>query len=429
MQRNEGETDEMNIVVQKYGGSSLATPQRVKAIADRIVQTKRSGASVVAVVSAMGDTTDDLIALARQLGGEAPPRREMDMLLSTGEQVSCALLAMAIHTLGEPVISLTGPQVGIITDDTHMKAKILQIDSTRVQKELSEGKIAIVAGFQGLSRENSEITTLGRGGSDTTAVALAAALGAQVCEIYTDVDGVFTADPRVVPNARLLRDISYGEMLELASLGALVLQPRSVEMAAHYGVTIHVRSSFTTQPGTYVRGQKEVERDMVVVGVAHDTNVAKVVVTDVPDKPGVAGQLFAALAAEQINVDMIVQSTKQENTTDMLFTVTRDDLAKTLEVAGRVAQQLGATGVLHTLDLGKVSIVGAGMMSNPGVAARMFEALAARGINIDAISTSEIKVSCLVKLDAVPEAVRAMHEAFNLGQTKLDTERAATFMP
>ena len=409
----------MNLVVQKYGGSSVATPERVKAVAQRIVEAKRAGRDVVAVVSAMGDTTDELIALAHQVS-PAPPRRELDMLLATGEQMSSALLAMAIHDLGEAVVSLTGPQVGIITDGTHTKAKILRIDPSRVRRELARGKIAIVAGFQGQSLDESDITTLGRGGSDTTAVALTAALGADVCEIYTDVEGVFTADPRVVPQARKLRDISYGEMLEMASLGALVLQPRSVEVASVYGVTIHVRSSFSDAEGTYVRGEKHMEKDMVVVGVAHDTNVAKVVVTDVPDKPGVAARLFTALAGEHINVDMIVQTTKQENTTDMLFTVTRDDLPKTLEVAEAVARDLGATGVLHATGLGKVSIVGAGMVSNPGVAARMFQALADNGINIQVISTSEIKVSCLIDLDAVPAAVRAIHDAFRLGEAPGD---------
>ncbi|MBO8142413.1 MAG: aspartate kinase [Firmicutes bacterium] len=403
----------MNILVQKYGGSSVGTPERIKAVASRIVESRRSGNSVVAVVSAMGDTTDELIALARQVSSK-PPKREMDMLLSTGEQISIALLAMAIHELGEPVISLTGPQVGIITDNAHTRAKILRVEPDRVRSELAKGRIVIVAGFQGLSRDDAEITTLGRGGSDTTAVALAAALGADVCEIYTDVDGVFTADPRVVPTARKLADISYGEMLEMASLGAVVLQPRSVEYASQHGVVIHVRSSFSSNEGTYVRGEKTVERDMVVVGVAHDTNVAKIVVMDVPDRPGVAHRIFSALAAEQVNVDMIVQSTKQENTTDLLFTVTRDDLPRTLEIIDGVAKELGASGVLHTTGLGKVSIVGAGMVSNPGVAARMFEALAQRGINIQVISTSEIKISCLIDLDAVPEAVRAIHEAFNL---------------
>lgn len=413
----------MNIVVQKYGGSSLASPNHIKRIAERVVETRKTGASVVVVVSAMGDTTDDLIALSRELGPEAP-QREMDMLLSTGEQISCALLAIAIDNLGEAAISLTGPQVGIITDDTHMRAKILQIDPSRIRAELNRGKIAIIAGFQGLSREGMEITTLGRGGSDATAVALAASLDASVCEIYTDVAGVLTADPRVVPDARLLRDISYGEMLEMASLGALVLQPRSVEMASHYGVTLHVRSSFDASTGTYVRREKDVEQDMVVVGVAHDTNVAKVVITDVPDRPGAAGMLFGALAKEHINVDMIVQSTKQENTTDMLFTVTRDNLEQTLAVAERLAGELDATGVLHTLDLGKVSIVGAGMVSNPGVAAQMFEALSDNDINIQVISTSEIKVSCLIELDAVPRAVQAIHEAFDLGE-RVEAAKAA----
>lgn len=411
----------MTLIVQKYGGSSVATPERIKAVAQRIVDTKRSGAQVVAVVSAMGDTTDELIALAKQIS-PSPPRRELDMLLATGEQASCALLAMAIDALGEAAVSLTGPQVGIITDSVHTKAKILQINPSRAHRELARGKIAIVAGFQGLSHDEADITTLGRGGSDTTAVALAAALGADVCEIYTDVEGVFTADPRVVPTARKLRDISYGEMLEMASLGAVVLQPRSVEVAAQYGVTIHVRSSFSHREGTYVRGEKTMERDMVVVGVAHDTNVAKIVVVDVPDRPGVAYQLFAALAAEQINVDMIVQTTKRENRTDLLFTVTRDDLPKTLEVTESIARELGAAGVLHATDVGKVSIVGAGMMSNPGVAARMFQALARHGINIHVISTSEIKVSCLISLDAVPTAVRAIHDAFGLG----DGDAAAT---
>lgn len=404
----------MKLVVQKYGGSSLATPERISAVARRIVETKRTGTDVVAVVSAMGDTTDELLALARKIS-DVPPRRELDMLLATGEQMSCALLAMAIDGLGEAVVSLTGSQVGIITDGSHTRAKILQIDPSRVRRELQRGKITIVAGFQGLSRDEADITTLGRGGSDTTAVALAAALGADVCEIYTDVEGVFTADPRVVPGARRLLDISYGEMLEMASLGALVLQPRSVEFASQYNVPIHVRSSFSNGEGTYVRREKLMERDMVVVGVAHDTNVAKIVVLDVPDRPGVAHRIFSTLAAEHINVDMIVQSTKQENTTDMLFTVTRDDLAKALEVTDEVARELGAAGVLHTTGLGKVSIVGAGMVSNPGVASRMFQALSDNGINIQVISTSEIKVSCLIDLDSVPAAVRAIHDAFSLG--------------
>lgn len=406
----------MNVVVQKFGGSSVRDPERITRVARRVVDTHRRGYGVVVVVSAMGSTTDDLLALARQIS-TTPPQRELDMLLSTGEQISSALLAMAITRLNEPAVSLTGPQVGIITDDRHTRAKIVRIDERRIRTELARGKIVIVAGFQGRTETAAEITTLGRGGSDATAVALAATLQAPKCEIYTDVPGVLTADPRLVADARPLRDISYGEMLEMASLGADVLQPRSVEFASRHGVTIHVRSTFSEAPGTYVRRHKVLEQHMVVVGVAHDTNVAKIVVTDVPDRPGAAGRLFSALAAEQINVDMIVQSTKQENTTDMLFTVTRDDLPKTLRVTEGLMGELGASGVLHTTGLGKVSIVGAGMVSNAGIAARMFEALSAEGINIQVISTSEIKVSCLIELDAVAAAVRAIHKAFDLAET------------
>lgn len=404
----------MAILVQKFGGSSVADPERIKRVAQRVVEAKEKGDDVVVVVSALGDTTDELIALARQIT-DHPPHREMDMLLSTGEQVSIALLAMAINELGKPVVSLTGGQGGIITDNTHTKAKILRINTDRVKRELDEGKIVIVAGFQGVTKE-FDITTLGRGGSDTTAVALAAALGARECEIYTDVDGVYTADPRVVPAARKLADISYGEMLEMASLGALVLQPRAVEFGSQYGVPIHVRSSFNRHEGTLVREERIVEKDMVVVGVAHDVNVAKVAILDVPDRPGVAARIFSALAAEAINVDMIVQTTKEQQTTDMLFSVSRGDLRRTEEIVSAVADELGAKGVLVDDEVAKVSIVGAGMVSNPGVAAKMFEALAKNGINISVISTSEIKVSCLVKAEAVLDAVRAVHEAFGLEQ-------------
>ena len=404
----------MAILVQKFGGSSVANPERIKRVAQRVVEAKEKGDDVVVVVSAMGDTTDELVALARQIT-ERPPHREMDMLLSTGEQVSIALLAMAIHELGKPVISLTGAQGGIVTDNTHTKARIQRIHTERVRRELAEGKIVIVAGFQGIT-EDYDITTLGRGGSDTTAVALAAALGARECEIYTDVDGVYTADPRVVPDARKLSDISYGEMLEMASLGALVLQARSVEFAAQYGVPVHVRSSFNRNEGTLVREERVVEKDMIVVGVAHDVNVAKVAILDVPDRPGVAAKIFSALAAEAINVDMIVQTAKQQQTTDMLFSVSRGDLSRTEEIVRAVAAELGAKSVLVDDNVAKVSIVGAGMVSNPGVAARMFEALAAKNINIQVISTSEIKVSCLVKADEIDEAVRAVHDAFGLAQ-------------
>lgn len=406
----------MAIVVQKFGGSSVANPDRIKAVAKRVVETKSSGNQVVVVVSALGDTTDELIELARQIS-ERPPRREMDMLLATGEQVSIALLAMAIYELGVPVISLTGAQGGIITDNAHTKAKILRVNPERVKSELDAGKVVIVAGFQGIT-STQDITTLGRGGSDTTAVALAAALKADVCEIFTDVDGVFTADPRVEPTARKLLDVSYGEMLEMASLGAGVLQPRSVEFASQYGVIIHVRSSFNHSEGTIVREERALEKDMVVVGVAHDVNVAKVTIVNVPDRPGVAHRIFSQLAKDQINVDMIVQTTTQQNTADLIFTINRDDLARAKDVVDVVAKELGAEKVIVDDNVAKVSIVGAGMVSNPGVAAKMFEALAESDINIMVISTSEIKVSCLVQASDVLKAVRVIHEAFGLSKVE-----------
>ncbi|HHW13773.1 MAG TPA: aspartate kinase [Firmicutes bacterium] len=403
----------MRIVVVKFGGSSVATPERIKRVAARIVQTKAEGVSVVAVVSAMGDTTDELLALARQVT-DRPPTRELDMLLATGEQQSIALLAMAIQALGEPVISLTGAQGGITTDSVHTKAKIESINGERILEELERGRIVIVAGFQGITRDE-EITTLGRGGSDTTAVALAAALKAERCEIFTDVDGVYTADPRLVPSASKLAAISYGEMLEMASSGAVVLQPRAVELAAQYGVVLEVRSSFNGSRGTLVREASEMlEKEMYVSGVTHDCNVAKVVLIDVPDRPGGAHRVFSALARERINVDMIVQSTKAEKTTDLLFTVSRDDLQRTAEVVEEVSKELGAKGVLTDLSVAKVSVVGAGMVSNPGVAALMFEALAERGINIQVISTSEIRISCLIEAERIGEAANAIHAKFGL---------------
>lgn len=404
--------------MQKFGGTSVANPDRIKVVARRVVEARKSGDDVVVVVSALGDTTDELIDLARQIT-DRPPRRELDMLLSTGEQISIALLAMAINELGMPVVSLTGAQGGIMTDTTHTKAKITDVRTERIRKELDAGRIVIVAGFQGVTPDY-DITTLGRGGSDTTAVALAVALGAHTCEIFTDVDGVFTADPRVVPSARKLTDISYGEMLEMASLGAGVLQPRAVEFGSQYNVPIHVRSSFNRNDGTVVREERIVERDMVVVGVAHDVNVAKVAILDVPDRPGIAHRIFSTLAKEGINVDMIVQTTKVENTADMVFSVGRDDLPQTREIVENVSAELGAKGVLVDDDVAKVSIVGAGMVSNPGVAARMFEALAEASINIMVISTSEIKVSCLVKAEDALKAVRVVHEAFGLEQRESD---------
>ncbi|MBO2518855.1 MAG: aspartate kinase [Firmicutes bacterium] len=408
------------MVVQKYGGSSVADAERIRRVARRVVATHQTGRPVVVVVSAMGDTTDHLIELAHQIS-PSPPKREMDMLLSTGEQVSIALLAMAIQEEGAEAISLTGAQVGIRTDSQHMRARIQEVRTERILHELSQGRIVIVAGFQGIDDLN-DITTLGRGGSDTTAVALAAALKAERCEIYTDVDGVYTADPRVVPEARRLEWVAYGEMLELASLGAVVLQPRAVEYAAQHGVVLWVRSSFVEGPGTVVREVSPMEHARVVVGVTHDRNVAKVVVVDVPDRPGVAHQLFNALAQEEINVDMIVQTTKAQQATDLLFTVTRDDLPRAKQIVEAVARDLGATAVQEDPSVAKVSIVGAGMMSHPGVAARMFGALAEGGINIHVISTSEIKISCLIDEDRVEEAVRRVHQAFRLDQ--LDSEEA-----
>jgi aspartate kinase len=403
----------MPIVVVKFGGSSVATPERIRRVAARIVQVKAQGLSVVAVVSAMGDTTDELLALARQVT-DRPSTRELDMLLATGEQQAMALLAMAIQGLGAPVISLTGAQGGITTDGMHTKAKIQAIKGERILAKLAQGRIVIVAGFQGITADE-EITTLGRGGSDTTAVGLAAALKAERCVIYTDVDGVYTADPRLVPAARRLPAISYGEMLEMASSGAVVLQPRAVELAAQYGVLLEVRSSFNENPGTVVREASEMlEKDMYVSGVTHDRNVAKVVLIDVPDRPGVAHRVFSALARERINVDMIVQSTKAEQTTDLLFTVSRDDLPRTAEVVEEVSRDLGAKGVLTDLSVAKISVVGAGMVSNPGVAALMFEALAEKGINIQVISTSEIRISCLIEADRVGEAANAIHGQFGL---------------
>jgi aspartate kinase len=402
----------MRILVQKFGGSSVANPERIKRVAQRIVRATEEGYSVVTVVSAMGDTTDDLLTLAHAVTSR-PSSRELDMLLSTGEQISIALLAMAIQDLGHPVISLTGAQGGITTDGVHTKAKILRVQNDRISRELSKGKIVIVAGFQGIT-DDQEITTLGRGGSDTTAVALAAALAAERCEIYTDVDGVYTADPRLVPQARKLDQISYGEMLEMASSGAVVLQPRSVEVAAQYGVALEVRSSFNNNRGTLVREVSKLEKEMYISGVTHDLNVAKVVLIEVPDRPGVAHQVFSVLAKERINVDMIVQSTKAERSTDLLFTVSSDDLPRTQELMQALADDLGAKGVLAETGVAKVSVVGAGMVSNPGVAALMFEALFEKDINIQVISTSEIRISCLIDAARTQEAVTHIHSKFGL---------------
>lgn len=402
----------MAIVVQKFGGSSVANVERIRAVAQRAVQTYDQGNQVVVVVSALGDTTDLLIEQALQISSD-PPAREMDMLLSTGEQQSIALLSIAIHTLGRPVVSLTGGQVGIRTDKAHGKARIEQIDTGRLRSELKAGRIVVVAGFQGI-QANGDITTLGRGGSDTTAVALAAALKADICEIYTDVDGVYTADPRVVPDARKLEEISYGEMLEMSSLGAVVLQPRAVEFAAQHGVKLHVRSSFSHERGTLVQEAVSMEREIAVVGAAHDVNVAKIAILNVPDRPGVAHRIFSRLADARINVDMIVQTTRQSSVTDLVFSVSKDDLSTTLRILNETNKELGAQEILYDDKVAKVSIIGAGMVSNPGVAAALFEALADEGINIQVISTSEIKISCLIDENAAERALRAIHDKFNL---------------
>ncbi len=400
-----------SIIVQKYGGSSLKSAENVQAVARRIVATVEKGHKVVAVVSARGKTTDNLIKQARLIS-KNPPKRELDMLLATGEQISIALLAMAIDALGYPVISLTGAQGGIMTDTQHTKARIRLVDGARIKKELDRDCIVIVAGFQGVSPSN-DITTLGRGGSDTTAVAVAAALEAEVCEIYTDVEGVFTADPRLVPQARKLARVDYGEMLELASLGAMILQPRAVEVAAVYKVPIHVRASFSENSGTIIKEVDKVERVVSVTGVAFDENCAKITLIGIPNDVNVLYYVFAALAKENVNVDMIVQAGTDESTTTLTFTVTREELDTALAIVGRLRGE--EDWQIHCdEEVAKVSIVGAGMMTNPGVAARMFEALNNENIPVLVVSTSEIKVSCLVPRSACEAAVRACHAKFEL---------------
>jgi len=407
----------MTLIVQKYGGTSVATPERIRAVAERVLRTQRKGNQVVVVVSARGGMTDELLELARQVSPNPPPR-ELDMLLATGEQQSIALLAMALHDLGGAAISLTGLQVGILTDSIHGKARIRGIRADRVREELAGGRIVIVAGFQGVD-ENDNITTLGRGGSDTTAVAVAVALEADVCEIYTDVDGVYTADPRVVPNARKLRRISHDEMLELASLGAGVLQSRSVEFAKKYGMAIHVRSSFNDEPGTIVCEESEAMEEMegvTIRGATINRTEAKVTIVGVPDRPGVAATLFGALADNHVNVDMIVQNIGRDGRTDMSFTVAHADLEAAKRVCEGLLEKLGAQGVLADHNIAKVSVVGVGMRSHYGIAATMFKALADAGVNIQMISTSEIKISAVVAAEDGDKALRAVHDAFNLGE-------------
>jgi aspartate kinase len=403
-----------SLIVQKFGGSSVANPERIQRVAQRVVETKRQGHNVVGVVSALGDTTDELVELAGQIS-QQPPERELDMLMATGEQVSVALLAMAIHELGESAISFTGAQVGILTDSTHTKARLLDINAKRIREELAKGRVVIVAGFQGVSM-NQDITTLGRGGSDLTAVALAKALDADGCEIFTDVEGVFTADPRIVPAARKLRTISYDEMLEMASLGAQVMQARSIFVAKRFDIPIHVRSSFSSREGTMITKAGKAMEDIVVSGVTLQKDEAKVTIRDVPDKPGMAAQIFRELAGRDVNVDMIVQNVSREGSTDVSFTVVKSDLPATLRTARGTAQRIGAGEVATDEGIAKLSIVGIGMRSHSGVAAKMFEAMARERVNIEMISTSEIKISCVIRKHHAERAVRVIHKAFGLGR-------------
>ncbi|MBL7070956.1 MAG: aspartate kinase [Candidatus Omnitrophica bacterium] len=410
-----------NIVVQKYGGSSVANTGRIQDVARRIVKFKRLGYKMVVVVSALGGTTDKLIELSRQIT-KYPSEREMDMLVSTGEQISVSLLAMAIHKLGEEAISFTGSQVGIRTDSSHTKARIIDVNATKILKELEKNRIVIVAGFQGVSLKQ-EITTLGRGGSDVTAVALAKSLNASVCEIYTDVDGIYTADPRIVKNARKLDKISYEEMLELASLGAQVMQPRSIEIAGRFKIPLHVRSSFNDKKGTVISEEVKMMEKVVVSGVTVNKNEAKITICDVPDKPGAAAHIFKVLADKNINIDMIIQNISRTGATDVSFTVNRDDLLKTIRTAKEISDKIGAEGVTSDDDIAKVSVVGIGMKTHAGVAAKMFTALAGKKINIGMISTSEIKISCVISRKKAQDAVKALHKAFNLSKKAIVKER------
>ncbi|MER7279896.1 aspartate kinase [Dactylosporangium sp. NPDC000244] len=408
----------MALIVQKYGGSSVANAERIKRVAERIVDTRKAGNEVVVVVSAMGDTTDELLDLASQVS-PVPAGRELDMLLTAGERISMALLAMAINNLGYEARSYTGSQAGVITTSTHGRARIIDVTPGRLRSALDEGAIAIVAGFQGVSQDTKDITTLGRGGSDTTAVALAAALQSDVCEIYTDVDGIFTADPRVAKNARHIKQITYEEMLELAACGAKVLHLRSVEYARRFSLPIHVRSSYSTANGTMVTGSMEdlsVEQALIT-GVAHDRSEAKITIVGVPDQPGVAARIFQTVAAAETNIDMIVQNVSTESTgrTDISFTLPKTDGAAAKAALERIKSTVDYKAVLFDDHIGKVSLIGAGMRSNPGVAAKLFAALAEAGVNIEMISTSEIRVSVVCRDTDLDVAVRAIHDAFELG--------------
>ncbi|HET9996658.1 MAG TPA: aspartate kinase [Nocardioides sp.] len=418
----------MGIVVQKYGGSSVADATGIKRVAQRIVNTRRAGSDVVVVVSAMGDTTDELRDLAEQVT-PLPPPRELDMLLTAGERISMALLAMAIAQLGHKAQSFTGSQAGVITDSAHGRAKIIDITPGRIVDAIDAGSIAIVAGFQGVSQDTKDVTTLGRGASDTTAVALAAALGAEVCEIYSDVDGVFTADPRIVPTARKLDRVSHEEMLEMAASGAKILHLRCVEYARRYGIPVHVRSSFSQKEGTWVVADPTVnsqgEADMeqaIIAGVAHDRSEAKITVVGVPDKVGEAARIFEALASGEVNIDMVVQNISAAATglTDISFTLPRADGHAAMEALARIQNEVGYDKLLYDDQIGKVSLIGAGMRSHPGITARFFAALASAGVNIEMISTSEIRISVIVDEAQVDAAVQATHSAFDLDADEVE---------
>jgi aspartate kinase len=410
-------------IVMKFGGTSVADAERIKRAARRIVAQREEGRKVVAVLSARGKTTDELIEMAEEVSPNPDPR-EMDMLLSTGERISCALCAMAINDLGHRAISLTGSQAGIVTDTSHTKARILDVRADRIRQALDEDLIVLVAGFQGVSTSR-DVTTLGRGGSDTTAVAVAAAIGAEVCEIYTDVAGVFTADPRIVPDARKLAMVSFEEMLEMAASGAKVLQLRSVEYADLHGVRIHCRSSFGDGPGTFVLGEEETMERPLITAVTHSTEEARITLLGVPDRPGAAATIFRALADANCNVDTIIQNEPlgDGRAAEVSFTVSTEDLRAAQLALGPVKTELGIADINTDPEIGKVSIVGAGMRSHPGVAAQVFETLAARDINIEMISTSPIKISCVIRSEAVPEAVQALHEAFELSLAEVHRER------
>ena len=404
----------MALIVQKYGGTSVGDPERIQVVAQRVVAAADAGQRVCVVVSAMGRYTDELLEKAAEISS-APHPRELDVLLSSGERISMALLSMAINELGRDAVSFTGSQAGIVTDSVHGKARIVDVRAKRVLEALDANRIVIVAGFQGVSTD-LDITTLGRGGSDTSAVALAAAIGADACEIYTDVKGVFTADPSVVPDARKLHVVSYEEMLELSASGAKVLMLRSVEYARNHGVLIHVRSSFDLEEGTWVREEDRRMEQAIISAIAHDTSEAKVTVKAVPDRPGVAARVFRPLADANVNIDMIVQNSSEDGTTDIFFTVPKDDLVRARPVLDSIAKEVGAQGIETDSDIAKISLVGAGMKTHPGVAADMFDALADAGINIEIISTSSIRISCVIAADQVEAAVRCIHERFELSK-------------